>query len=139
MRGGLWNAGRERIFAAVVTRDAIVAGLYRRGVDCLGEQPLSVDALGVGSQCIRELVNRLPGALGEVELDGFRSDSGAAKKLSDLIVKHGLETVEEHDSVADGTGLWESLLTGDGADAAQRNDVVVSRDVLDAALEVAKA
>lgn len=80
---GLWTRRRRNILETLTSLDdPAVADLYQRAVDTFEEQPLTPVALVVGSHCMRELVNRLPRILGEVDAPDFEGDGGAAAALA---------------------------------------------------------
>lgn len=129
MRGGIWNARRLDLNTVLAARDATVGDLYRRAVDALGERPLTPGALVVASHCIRELANRLPRVLGEVEIPEYRSDRPAIAALEAALAEAGLSTGSENDAASD-----------EPDDAAARSGLVpVPETVLVAALDVIEA
>lgn len=130
MRGGIWNARRQDLSSVLAARDETVGDLYRRAVDALGERPLTPGTLVVASHCIRELANRLPRILGEVELPEYRSDRPAIAALEAALTEAGLSTRSEN--VGAGDESEDSTAGGSGL-------VPVPETVLDAARDVIEA
>jgi hypothetical protein len=64
--------------------DSTLADLYRRAVDELGLPSLTRATLAVAAHCVREIVNNLPEALGDVEDLPRRNDLGRPARDLDI-------------------------------------------------------
>jgi hypothetical protein len=63
----VYNTARKELSEQLHRLSPVIALLYDRTLATLAEQPLTVDRLLIACHCIREMVNNLPEAFGDVE------------------------------------------------------------------------
>lgn len=147
-RSDPWNDERRALYDQLRGLDPELAGLYRQAIDLLstpavpGERKVRLALIG---HCVRELINTLPDALGDVE--GFPADKGNEGKRSReaLVAEYELFSgtpidatlVDETDdsgqpnlvvvpqSLLDGVGRWVTSAKAGALREAQRDSVVV--------------
>ena len=156
----IWNDERRALYAQLQGVDPELAGLYRQAIDLLstpatpGEQKVRLALIG---HCIRELINALPDALGDVEgfpaapggegrrarealvaeYEGFGGSNPEAGALVESDDPEQPEFVAVPQSLLDGVGRWVASAKAAALREAQRDSVVVLGriDVRDPALK----
>lgn len=144
----VWDDDRRALYVQLQGLDPELAGLYRQAIDLLstpavpGEKKVRLALIG---HCLRELINTLPDALGDVE--GFPADKGNEGKRAReaLVAEYGVFSgasldatlVDETDdsgqpnlvavpqSLLDGVGRWVNSAKAGALRETQRDSVVV--------------
>lgn len=71
----IWTPQRVDLMLAIKRRHEVLGGLYHHAIQVLGVEVLSMSDFVVVSHCLRELCNRLPDAMDDVEDLPRRSDT----------------------------------------------------------------
>jgi hypothetical protein len=76
----VWNDHRESIRDLLTQQAPALAGLYAYAIDALGHQPLELQDVMIAAHSVREICNRLPDVLPEVQ-GVFARSEGAVEAL----------------------------------------------------------
>ncbi len=121
----LWNEDRQALHKLIEEVDPALAGLYRQAIMLMDSSPIPGDEkarLSLVSHCIRELMNNLPDALGDVK------DFPASRGGDEDKARAGLVA-----AVNNFRGLPAQQLEAETAPANPPDKVTVPADLLDAA------
>ncbi len=89
--GSLWNEEREHLHELLEQVNPTLAGLYHLAIHLIDESPHSWEdkaRLSLVGHCFRELMNRLPDALDDVEGVPTGNQSEETKSLIELLQAH---------------------------------------------------
>jgi len=125
---GLWNQDRQALHKLIEQVDPALAGLYRQAILLMDSSPIPGDEkarLSLVSHCVRELMNNLPDALGDVK------DFPASRGGDENRARAGLiAAFDEFEGMP-------AEQPGETADpSGQPNKVTVPADLLDAAVNL---
>lgn len=120
----LWNEDREALHKLIEEIDPALAGLYRRAVLLMDSRPIPGDEkarLSLVGHCVRELMNNLPDALGDVK------DFPASRRGDEDRARDGLVAAVERFK-----GVPSDQPAEDAGSSEQPDRVTVPADLLDA-------
>jgi hypothetical protein len=125
----LWNQDRQSLHGLIGEVDPALAGLYRQAILLMDSQPMPGDdkaRLSLVSHCVRELMNNLPDALGDVKDFPANRRGDEEKARADLIA--AVEMLE---------GMPRDQPVEAGSPLDKPGKVTVPADFLDAAVNFA--